>query len=114
MRLMRWMCALSIMAFSFPIFAAAGAARAKVNIPFEFEVSGKTLPAGTYILETVGKNGVMQIRSSNGHEAYFLISDTNVARDGSVPQIVFMREQGRARLKDLTVSRTNVLGVPAR
>ena len=114
MRLISSMGALALLALALPVFGAVGAGRATVKIPFEFEVSGKTLPAGTYVLETVGRNGIMQIRSSQGHEAYFMVSDANVTRPGKAPKLVFTNEEGRTKLKDLTLSRAEPLNDSAR
>src|SRR6266567_2316478 len=42
----------------------------QANVPFDFTISGKTLPAGTYTITSVSSN-VIQIRSRDGHYTVF-------------------------------------------
>jgi hypothetical protein len=66
--------------FGFVLVAGAGAAFAsladpiKVNVPFDFVVGTKTLPAGEYLISTPDENvaGLLAIRSENGKSAIFV------------------------------------------
>jgi len=53
---------------------AQNAGNMSVNIPFDFAVSGKTLPAGTYYLQrsTEGAQVVTQLRSRDKDEGVYL------------------------------------------
>jgi hypothetical protein len=60
------------------------------NIPFDFMVNGKKLPAGKYIVET-GSQTTMAIRSFETKQGAVSIAQPFQVRAGGKPQLIFHR-----------------------
>jgi hypothetical protein len=109
-----------LIAFSvFVAVAGTSPARAQVvhtivaDIPFSFTVKNKVMPAGEYTVKRVSsdKPGVMEIRSSDGHErAVFLVRSTQLAKEPSESELVFDRVGEQYFLSEIFESWDN-LGV---
>jgi hypothetical protein len=70
----------------------------EVNVPFAFEVGNKTMPAGSYRVETVlTGNGSLQMLRSNSGEARLTISTMDSASISGTPtpSLVFHRYRNR-------------------
>jgi hypothetical protein len=70
----------------------------EVNVPFAFEVENKTMPGGSYRVETaLTGNGSLQMLRSNSGEARLTISTMDAARISGtpVPSLVFHRYGNR-------------------
>src|ERR1700693_409154 len=66
----------------------------EVNVPFAFEVGNKTMPAGSYRVETVlTGNGSLQVLRSNSGEARLTISTMPTAPNigAPAPSLIFHR-----------------------
>jgi hypothetical protein len=65
----------------------------EVNVPFAFEVGNKTMPAGSYRVETVlTGNGSLQVLRSNSGEARLTISMPTAPNIGALaPSLIFHR-----------------------
>jgi hypothetical protein len=87
----------------------AGVCRAQsrtleVNVPFAFEVGNKTLPAGSYRVETVlTGNGCLQMLRSNGGGARLTILTMAAATNSAAPapSLVFHRYANRYFLSQI-------------
>ncbi|HLQ75709.1 MAG TPA: hypothetical protein VK210_00040 [Terriglobia bacterium] len=88
---------LAVLSVSVPTQAQSVAMR--VNIPFDFQVANRKLPAGTY---TVARSGeAIQISDSNGHSAFVLSNAVpNHAVNGE-SQLVFNRYGDEAFLSEV-------------
>jgi hypothetical protein len=60
-----------------PVVMAAAAltantamAEAKVDVPFSFQVAGKTLPAGQYIVDRLNNNSVVTLKNKQTAQSY--------------------------------------------
>lgn len=64
------------------------------NIPFEFSVGDKTLPAGEYTVRCINSNSatkVLQIRSTTGSASAFVMTDSVIGKIKDNSQLVFHR-----------------------
>ena len=98
-------------------FAAIADTRAPVNIPFEFELHGKTLPAGRYEVATSTSSGVVSLVDPNGKQYASLsmpLGNPNAGKfdskivfvyDGDIYQLteVWMREAVGRKVQDVKV-----------
>jgi hypothetical protein len=71
-------------------FAALGDTRAPVNIPFEFELRGQTLPAGRYEVTTSASSGVVSMVDPNGRQHASLTMPLGNPGKVSDSKIVFL------------------------
>jgi hypothetical protein len=82
---------------SLTLFTAAGAFAQstqvlKADIPFEFHVGGKTLPAGTYHVRPQIQPGILSIRSAEGEDgAVVQTNGGGSRRDLDTGKLVFTR-----------------------
>jgi len=88
---------LFVVFFAAAAFAAVAkgqdADRVVVNIPYEFVVSGKTLPAGTYKVGRVSDRDVRQLAISNSEERTTVFALASVVADapGNHPSVTMLR-----------------------
>ena len=68
---------------------AVGQSSVRVDIPFPFIVTGRTLPAGQYVLSLSGQ--FMRITNSNKETTFVLTSDMSNLSPGSSGKLVFHR-----------------------
>jgi hypothetical protein len=77
-----------------PAKAQSGPSELRTNIPFEFNVGNKVMPAGEYILRCVNPSSdlkVMRLFSARGHESV-LLQTRSVTRDAAADtKLVFNR-----------------------
>lgn len=82
---------LSVIAtLSIAVFAALGE-RVEANIPFNFKVNGKTLPAGKYTVKPGNTQNVLMISNWDAKESIGVIAQKLEVAPGSKPQLVFHR-----------------------
>jgi hypothetical protein len=72
-----------------PAPALAQSTAMSVAIPFDFHVGGKTLPAGTYIVNRQGE--AIQISDSRGHTAFVISTAVPNPAANQDNQLVFNR-----------------------
>ena len=63
----------------------------EANIPFDFMVGGKKLPAGKYAVGQGGASAALIVRNWETRQAAAAITQGLQVRDGSKPQLVFRR-----------------------
>ena len=63
----------------------------KANIPFDFMVNGKKLPAGKYIIGAEGASKTLVIRNWKSRQGAFSLTQVFQVRAGSKPELVFHR-----------------------
>ena len=63
----------------------------EANIPFDFMVGGKKLPAGKYTVGESGAGATLMVRNWEKRQAAVSITQGLQVRDGSKPQLVFRR-----------------------
>ena len=64
------------------------------NIPFEFSVGDKTLPAGEYTVRCINSNSptkVLQIRSKTGSASALVMTDSVIGKIKDNAQLIFHR-----------------------
>src|SRR5271156_6158065 len=75
-----------------------------VTVPFEFVVSGKTLPAGTYKLSRVSDDKLGGLVLSNDHASVFVNAITVASASSDKPQVSFERVGGQRFLSSIQTS----------
>ena len=76
---------------------AQSARRTVIQIPFDFAVGGKTLPAGRYRVEPVGRDSytTWEIRGTNGRaDAIAITTAVGGGAAQYAPRLVFLKEGG--------------------
>ena len=63
----------------------------EANIPFDFMVGGKKLPAGKYTVERISAGGTVTVRNWKTRQAANSLTQGLHVRNGSKPQLVFRR-----------------------
>jgi hypothetical protein len=71
-------------------FAALADTRAPVNIPFEFELRGQTMPAGRYEVTTSTSSGVVSLVDPSGRQHASLTMPLGNPNKVSDSKIVFL------------------------
>lgn len=103
---------IAIALFAASSLAAAGNLSAqdhmvKANIPFDFTVSDKVLPAGAYTISSLSPYAI-QVRNANGH-----VAELSIVRDddkrSTTPVLVFQRYGNQYFLHEILA--TNALNV---
>lgn len=106
---------IAIALFAASSLAAAGNLSAqdhmvKANIPFDFTVSGKVLPAGTYTISSLSPNAI-QVRNANGH-----VAELSIVRDddkrSTTPVLVFNRYGNQYFLHEILAANALNVAVP--
>jgi hypothetical protein len=86
------MMIVALLALSAVSGQAQGGSTFRVTIPFDFSVSGKTLPAGDYIVarSTQSSNEGLKIRAKDGSDgAYFQTKSIQTAENQKQTRVVF-------------------------
>lgn len=73
------------------VSANAQSTPVKANIPFEFVVGDKTLPAGTYTAKPATAGGALTIQSADGKNSAVRLSDPTEQMNKSRARMVFHR-----------------------
>ena len=87
-----------------------------VNIPYEFVVAGKTLPAGTYKVNRVSGDdeGALAISSFENHAAVLVLSsEVSDRTDAEQPSLSF-RQVGEQHLLSKIQTAEHVFTIPVR
>ena len=63
----------------------------RANIPFDFYVNGKLLPAGAYTIATAGQANVLQIWDRNGNTAFAMARNYKPYHSTGSNRLVFHR-----------------------
>ena len=79
-----------IAAISIAGFAGLGG-NLEANIPFDFMVNGKMLPAGKYIVDSGSVQSALAIRSFKTKQAAISLTQDFQVRAGGKPQLIFHR-----------------------
>jgi hypothetical protein len=79
------------------------------KVPFDFVVGGSRMPAGTYVITTVGDNGGMvAIAGENTRKAIYTLTIPLAANDQSAPpQLAFEKVDGQYVLTHITLEGTD-------
>lgn len=89
----------------------AKAAVVEVKVPFAFKVEGKTMPAGTYRIETQGQ--LAQLENETQHVSLFVLTRSTETLDshGKGPALAFTHSKDGYTLSDIRVSASQDLEV---
>jgi len=63
----------------------------RANIPFDFYVAGKLLPAGAYTIETAGQGSAIQLWDRNGNSAFVMTRSHKPNNSTDSNRLVFHR-----------------------
>ena len=107
---------IAIALFAASSLAAAGNLSAqehmvKANIPFDFTVNNKVLPAGTYTISSLSPNAV-EVRNMNGHIAELSLVQNDDKRS-KTPVLVFQRYGSQYFLHEILAANSLNVTVPA-
>lgn len=70
--------------------------KVEASVPFEFVVSGRTLPAGVYTFDTSPDLRMMRVWRNNKAQALLPVAGENSTKTASTtPQIVFQKKAGK-------------------
>jgi hypothetical protein len=85
-----------------------------VNIPYEFVVAGKTLPAGTYRVSPVSDNNkrVLAISSFENHATVMVLSSEIVDRTSSKQPAISFQQVGEQHLLSKIETAEHVFTIP--
>ncbi|HEY3045092.1 MAG TPA: hypothetical protein VGJ39_13760 [Vicinamibacterales bacterium] len=101
----------AVFATAFLVFngAAARAATVEVKVAFPFVVHGQTMPAGRYLVESEGSNGVLIRGEKGNHADMFVLTIPAVGHDpaGEKPALTFTRHETQYRLSSIWESGTD-------
>ena len=81
--------ALTIAMFSVPL--SAQQLVAKVQVPFQFQAAGKTMPAGDYTVATNVANGLVSMADVTGHKALLPGKRIEPLQEDQKARLVFQR-----------------------
>jgi hypothetical protein len=105
-----------LMLVSIQVYGLSAPLLVKADIPFAFQVEGKTLPAGQYTIERVWSNytDLLAIRGDKNHsQALFVTESIQKLQPSKDTQLVFDRIGNHYFLKDIwTVGATLGREVP--
>jgi hypothetical protein len=77
------------------------APRTKTTVPFSFLASGKTMPAGDYVMAKSSEN-VMSVRNEKGETALAIVTQhVGAINSVSQPKLIFVRKNGQYHLKEI-------------
>lgn len=102
-------CVLSALALVLVLAApatASSSALARADIPFDFLIAGKLMPAGRYTIEQATSPATVLIRGDSGHAALASIQPSFASKDGTL-QLVFDKSAGTPRLAGVRYSTPN-------
>jgi len=94
------MIAMVVLVGSLAVSARAqiGSRTQLANIPFEFSVNGKTLPAGEYLVRQINQESasvVLQVRSCDGHTGALIQMDSVTGKVQDSGKLIFHRYGNR-------------------
>jgi hypothetical protein len=98
-----------------PLGAQSISSPLQANIPFEFAVSGRTMPAGTYKVVGLPVAGLVQVCQANDpHESvYFNAIDSKTSAADAQPTLAFRRYGNQYFLAEISRGEGKlVLGLP--
>ena len=72
----------------------------EANVPFDFVVGTKTMPAGEYKLSLNGK-GMLRIAQANGSDVVGIIAAPVQGNDNATPRLLFHRYGNRSFLTEV-------------
>lgn len=102
------------MALCLMMTAPAFGATARVNVPFAFEASSVSLPAGTYTLETSDNGGILYVSNPGQERHAILVMPERSAKDPSQAKLVFERVGSTYRLAEVQLAgAAPVVSIPA-
>ena len=73
----------------------------KAEIPFAFQMGGRTYPAGTYVFSASAEKGMVAITDADGHSRFSFAVSTGDAWDWSDSKIVFVNDGGVKRVSEV-------------
>ncbi len=79
----------------------------EANVPFDFVVGTKTMPAGEYSLSLIGA-GALRISQLNGPEVAGIIAAPVGGNDNAAPRLLFHRYGNRAFLTEVWLGEMSV------
>ncbi len=97
---MGYKCALAAVAAALTFAGQApamGAGQVRAEIPFAFQVAGKTMRAGRYLIVPAQSGGVVQILGEDGDSALMTLEIPAYAA-GAGPRLVFEKSAGTPKL----------------
>ena len=101
----------AVLASAFLLFncMSARAATVEVKVAFPFVVHGQTLPAGRYLVEDEGSDGVVIRGEKGNHADMFVLTIPAVGKDpaGEKPALTFTRHETQYRLSSIWESGTD-------
>lgn len=103
MNFVRSLAATAALALAMPVFAHIPM-RTRANVPFDFEVNGRVLPAGHYTFESPRYDGVLVIRGEDGNAVMTPIVAVADTKEGKAPGISFSKRHGRVKLKEIRLA----------
>lgn len=83
-------------AITSPSFAQT--ANVHVTIPFDFYVSDRLLPAGTYAVSSLARANAIQVNDGRGNMAFVIVTAPTTSRGADVGKVVFRRYEGASFL----------------
>ena len=88
--------------------------RVKADIPFDFAMSGKTLPAGEYTIKSDAKAGFLLVTNTNsGRTAMVLVQGVDGGTPSDRSKLVFYRYGKSYFLRKISMAGYNGLELPA-
>lgn len=97
------------------VFAVAGMASSLVTpatIPFAFEMNGKAMEAGRYVIHGPADGGLVRITTPKGEAVAILTVPLGHPSGVSNPHLTFEKEAGTYRLREIWTSHTVGAKVP--
>jgi hypothetical protein len=83
-------------AITAPSFAQTSNMR--VTVPFDFYVSNRLLPAGTYAVSSHAHANAIQVNDGRGNMAFVIVTAPTANRGADVGKVVFRRYEGASFL----------------
>ena len=75
--------------------------RGTAQVPFDFRVQDRTMPAGAYTVEEMNVSGVIKIRNEDTGEAIMVLAPPRVSGAPGEPKLVFNRYGDRCFLSQV-------------
>ena len=83
-------------AITAPSFAQT--ANMRVTVPFDFYVSDRLLPAGTYAVTSHANANAIQVNDGRGNQAFVIVTAPTMNRGDDVGKVVFRQYEGASFL----------------
>ena len=77
--------------------------RITVNVPFDFNVGGKLLPAGTYYVlnDNMARGSVAVVNKTTGHSMGFFVQPSQIKRSETGARLIFHRYGNQSFLANI-------------